>query len=178
MDYPLHYRYMDSEFPICVQIFVLSHINKMKQQLTMVTQCQAYKYVSYVFSDTDYNVNELRIHIPIMQGIIHKTIHRKLNIEQYEVQWSRNELMCSGRVSSFCSTSDIYDVLLQETILLGLKLVILVILSNYRSSCCLMRVMMSTLLQRKIRLGSHWFGRCSCFIDDISRALTREGNHT
>jgi hypothetical protein len=57
MDYPLHYRYMDSEFPICVQIFVLSHINKMKQQLTMVTQCQAYKYVSYVFSDTDYNVN-------------------------------------------------------------------------------------------------------------------------
>jgi hypothetical protein len=56
-------------------------------------------------------------------------------------------------------------------ILLGLKLVILVILSNYRSSCCLMRVMMSTLLQRKIHLGSHWSGRCSCFIDDISPYL-------
>ena len=66
-----------------------------------------------------------------------------------------------------------YQILIVFTllILLGLKLVILVILSNYRSSCCLMRVMMSTLLQRKIRLGSHWFGRCSCFIDDISTYL-------
>ena len=50
-------------------------------------------------------------------------------------------------------------------ILLGLKLVILVILSNYRSSCCLMRVMMSTLLQRKSSFGhcvvcTSSFGHC------------------
>ena len=53
----------------------------------------------------------------------------------------------------------------------GLKQVILVILFNYRSLCCLMRVMMSALLRRSIRLDSHWFGRCSCFIDDISTYL-------
>ena len=37
--------------------------------------------------------------------IIHKTLHRKLNIEQKtNPTKDRGELMCTGRKSSFCST--------------------------------------------------------------------------
>ena len=39
--------------------------------------------------------------------MIHKTLHRKLTIEQHGPSNTEDELMCSGMVSCSCSTSGI-----------------------------------------------------------------------
>ena len=38
------------------------------------------------------------------QATIYKTLHRKQKIEQHEPSKTRDELMCSGRAGSSCST--------------------------------------------------------------------------
>jgi hypothetical protein len=42
--------------------------------------------------------------------MIHKTLHRKLKIEQQEPNKTGDKLECSGRVSCFCSTSSVSHV--------------------------------------------------------------------
>ena len=42
------------------------------------------------------------------QTMAHKKIHIKLKIEQYETTKTGGKCRCSGRVSTSCSTSDIY----------------------------------------------------------------------
>jgi len=38
------------------------------------------------------------------QTTIYKTLHRKLKIEQHEPHLKPGKIMCSGRLSRFCST--------------------------------------------------------------------------
>jgi len=40
--------------------------------------------------------------------MVHKTIHIKLKIEQYETTKTGSEFRCSGRFRTSCSTSDTY----------------------------------------------------------------------